>query len=267
VKFLPGKEDQQTSNPEWTSTQTTAQTPVLFSLDYSIMSLGDNDGETRTTTVYHLLILGVAMKSKRTLYALAVLGLSCSLCLTACGGDEIELPPETVELDGPTVYGTADLTIYHMIPLGIGSIETETTMPLRFPVKQGDKHLPKGEFNAMKETESHWDLAAAGMVQGASTNVIVPATYQVSGHFDSMACGFKFDLVEIMHYSQVETAEVQALGSMEVDLGADEDWTLRDVVIVDTEPEIVVEDPTVLGAFHLGISNFVLPTNMECNFN
>jgi hypothetical protein len=195
-----------------------------------------------------------------------MLVLCSTFFLTACGGEEIELPPATVELDEPTVYGTADLTIYHMIPLGIGSIETETTVPLRFPAKQGDKYILKGEFNAMKETESHWDLAAAGMVQGASSAIVVPATYQVSGHFDSMACGFKFEMVEMMHYSQVETAEVQALGSIEIDLGADEDWTLRDVIITDTEPEIVVEDPSTLGAFHFGISNVVLPPDMVCDF-
>lgn len=196
------------------------------------------------------------------LFCVALLGVACQR-----SEEDVELPPVTVELDAPLTYGTADLDVFHTIPLGIGSIEAETKIPIRFPVKQGDRFVEGMVFHAQQETEALIDLAAEGMVERVSSEGTVPATYQITGEFTQ--CAFKLDVVEIIHWSQVETWTIPALGEFAVDMGADEDWTYPGQVLTAEEHEILIKDPALIGEFRLVLSNVALPPDLRliCGFS
>jgi hypothetical protein len=74
----------------------------------------------------------------------AILILCTAFLLAGCNGD-VELSPEVIELDEPLTFGTVDLEITHYIPMGIGEIVVEATIPLEFPVKRGI--LPEREIS------------------------------------------------------------------------------------------------------------------------
>ncbi len=200
-------------------------------------------------------------KSSRDL----ILLLCTTLLITACPKD-VDTPPGNEEPNGLITYGSADLVIEHRIPLGIGKVLVEVTIPLKFPVKQGDRNVEAGEFAEDWEVEGLWDLAAAGDVVGVSTIVYVPTTYEIRGIFQN--CEFKFDIVEIMQFSQVKMAEMLAFGEIAVDMGEDRDFTYLDEVLSSKKPVTVIKDPGVLGTIYLEISNVSLPadTGMVCGF-
>lgn len=179
------------------------------------------------------------------------------------------MPAETVELDKPYTYGTANLRISHIMTLGIGSIESETVVPLRFPAKQGENYILKGEFSASKKTESEWNLAGEGMLEGETSFIMVPVTYNVTGYFDSVACGFKFDVTELYQYSEVKSFENVTLGELAVDLGEDEFNFYYDQIITDGTPEIIIDNslgPTLTDKLYLRISDVSLPPDMVCDY-
>ncbi|MEJ2606787.1 MAG: hypothetical protein P8Z41_08940 [Anaerolineales bacterium] len=99
-----------------------------------------------------------------------------------------------------------------------------------------------------------------------SSIVIVPVTYEVRGVFHN--CEFKMDIVEIMHFSQVKWAEVLAYGTLEVDMGEDNDWTYFDNVFTGEQPTITMRDPGVMGRVFLQLSNVALPPDklLICNW-
>lgn len=203
------------------------------------------------------------MKIRKSVHNLFLL-LCTTLLFGACNGD-MELSPEAVELEGPIAYGTATLDIAHQIPLGIGEVVVETSVPLKFPVKEGDRHIA-GSISEDKEAESTWDLAAAGDVVGASTTVIVPTTFEIRGVFEN--CAFTFDIIETMHFSQVTTANVLAWGDIDVDLGEDEEWAYFNKVLTGDNHELAIEEPSVAGTLYLSISNVSLPpdTQLVCGY-
>ena len=192
--------------------------------------------------------------------------LLCSLLLITACNREIELSPEAIELDAPVTYGSAELYIDHKINYGLFDFTVETYIPIQFPVKRGDRHLDSGEFSVDWVVVAPWDMGASGEVAGVSSTMDVPVTYQVSGKFHS--CEFKLDIVEIIHFSQVEWVEVLAWGKIEADLGDDEDFTFFDLVLTSTQPAITIKDAG-LGRFFLEVSNVSLPpeTSMICAYS
>jgi len=199
--------------------------------------------------------------------ALHLLLLFCTTLLPGACNRDMELSPEVVELEGPITYGSMTLVIEHRVPLGIGKILIEAEIPLRFPVKQGGKHVDSGEFAEDWEVEGLWDLRAAGDVVGASTTLYVPTTYEVRGVFHN--CEFKFDIVENIQYSQVRFAEVLAWGEIAADMGEDKSYTYFDEVLKGDKQETTIEGPSVPGKVYLGISNISLPadTKLICGFS
>jgi hypothetical protein len=189
-----------------------------------------------------------------------ILILSTALLLGACSQDVV-LSPEVVELEeGPVTYGTVNLDITHYIPLGIGEIVVETSVPLQIPVKRGDRFIVGG-ISEKGEAEGIWDLAGAGDFVGISTTVIVPMTYEIGGMFEN--CVFTFEINEIMHFSQVKTADVLALGDIAVDLGEDEKWEYHAMTLTSQDPKLDFEGPNIVGTITLGISNASMPPDIS----
>jgi hypothetical protein len=173
----------------------------------------------------------------------------------------MELSPEVIVLDeGPVIFGSANLDITHHIPMGIGQIIVETSVPIQFPVKRGDKFI-YGEITQDWEAESYWELTAMGDVVGATSDVLVPTTFQIRGVFEQ--CNFNFMIVEIMHTSQVTTMNVLALGDVPVDFGEDIKWEYGMITLTSADPKIDYQDPNVLGTITIGISNASLPPDLS----
>ncbi len=204
------------------------------------------------------------MKIRKLAFYLLLL-LCTTLLLDACN-KEMDIPAGYEEAMGQTIYGTADLYIEHVVPMGMGEMTAETTIPLEFPVKIGNRHVDSGEFSIDWEDESEWNFAGAGDFVGVSSIVIVPVTYEVRGVFHN--CEFKMDIVEIMHFSQVKWAEVLAYGTLEVDMGEDNDLTYFDNVFTGEQPTITMRDPGVMGRVFLQLSNVALPPDklLICNW-
>jgi hypothetical protein len=119
------------------------------------------------------------MKIRKLAFYLLLL-LCTTLLLDACN-KEMDIPAGYEEAMGQTIYGTADLYIEHVVPMGMGEMTAETTIPLEFPVKIGNRHVDSGEFSIDWEDESEWNFAGAGDFVGVSSIVIVPVTYEVRG--------------------------------------------------------------------------------------
>jgi hypothetical protein len=195
------------------------------------------------------------------MYTQYLLLLLCTMLLLVACSQDVVLSPEVVELEeGSVTYGTVTLNITHYIPLGIGEVVVETSVPLEFPVKRGNRFIV-GDISQDGEAEGIWDLAAAGDVVGASTTVVVPTTYEVRGIFEN--CNFTFEIVEIMHFSQVKTAEVLALGEIAIDMGEDEKWEYHALMLTSDDPKLDFEGPSIAGTITLAISNASLPPDIS----
>lgn len=205
------------------------------------------------------------MESKQTRLALSLMALCCALFAASCGKDtEIEMPAETVELDEPIIYATVNLRISHIMTLGIGSIESETVVPLRFPIMQGEKNIDKGEMRGSKETESEWNLAGEGMLEGVTSFINVPVTYDVKGYFEN--CGLKLDVTELLKYSEVKSFDNVVLGELAVDLGEDEVNFYLGQFIPLSNPEKIIDDslgPTVTDTLYLKLEDVSVPPEIR----
>lgn len=188
-----------------------------------------------------------------------ILIVSTVFLLAGCNRDMV-LSPEVIELDDPITYGTVDLEITHHIPLGIGEAVVEASVPLKFPVKQGERFIV-GDISQEGQAEGIWDLSAAGDVMGASTTVIVPTTYKIGGFFEE--CIFNFEIVEIMHFSQVKTADVLAWGEIAVDMGEDIKYEYHALCLTSVDPKEDFDGPSIPGTITLAIANASLPPDIS----
>jgi hypothetical protein len=96
---------------------------------------------------------------------------------------------------------------------------------------------------------------------GISTTMIVPTTFEIRGIFEQ--CVFTLDIVEILHFSQVATIDIAALGEIAADMGADERWEFASKVLTSADPVLDYQDPNVPGTITLGISNASLPPDIS----